>query len=168
MALGAGDLNDFIGDVSFRGFDFAVFWPVFRSLFVGASFGYNGFYGETGRDQFTLESGTVTANLHRYADAWPFALATRFLFLEAQSMFRPYLGLRLGINWMVTSTYVVDRSYEDSTTGFLIAPEAGLQFQLADMVNALLSYQFSFSTASTFSGDELSYNVFQLGLALHL
>lgn len=168
LSLAVGDLNSFVDDVSFRGFEFSMLWPAYRSLFVGASFGYNGFFDEKSRGVYQLESAAVTAKLYRYADAWSFALASRYAFLDDYSVVRPYLGLRLGLEWFVTTTYVVDRSYEDSGTGLLIAPEAGLMVRMGRAVLAQLTYQFSFSTASTSGGDVLSYNGVQLGLALVL
>lgn len=168
MSMGVGDLHHFIGDTSFRGYDAVALQPVYRSLFLGVSFGYNGFNQAGPRSTYQLDSGAVTAKLYRYADAWPLAFVVRYLFLDRGSVVRPYLGARTGIAWMDTSTLVVDRTNSHTSVGWLLVPEAGLDLYLSPSVLAHLSYQFNFTTASTSGFNSLSYNTIQLGLGAQL
>jgi len=166
MALGVGDLNDYIGNASFRGFEVALLWPVVRSLFLGVTFGYNGFYEATGHETYQLESAAVNAKLYRYADSWPLALVGRYLFLQNRSMLRPYLGVRVGAAWVDTTTLVTDRTYQDSSFGFLAAPEAGILVHLSAAVLACVSYAFNFTTASPGERDAIAYNSLVVGVTL--
>lgn len=166
MALGVGDLNDYIGDTSFRGFEVTLLWPAYEGLFLGVGFGYNGFYEDKGQQTRQLESAAVTATAYNYTDAWPLSGIARYVFLQSSSPVRPYLGVRSGVLLMDSTTLITDRSYNDSSAGWLIAPEAGLLAHLSKSVMASLQYSFNFSTASTIGGDELSYNNLMVGLAL--
>jgi len=166
MALGVGDLNDYVQNVSFRGFEVNLLWPLARSLFVGASFGYNGFYESTGSETYQLASAAVTGKLYRYADAWPLAAVGRYVFAQPESMFRPYLGLQMGATWIQTTTLVTDLTFQDSQVGFLLAPEAGILAHLSKAVAACLAYKFNFTTASPGDRDLLSYSSLMLGLTL--
>lgn len=168
MSSGVGDLHHYIGDTSFRGYDAVALTPVYRSLFLGVSFGYNGFNQAGPRSTYQLDSGAVTAKLYRYADAWPLAAAVRYLFLDRGSVLRPYVGLRTGVAWIDTSTLVVDRSTSHTSAGWLLVPEAGLDLYIAPQVLAHLSYQFNFTTASNAGYSSLSYNTIQLGLGAQL
>ena len=166
MALGVGDLNDYIGYASFRGFEVTLLWPAYKGLFLGLGFGYNGFYDQKPQQTRQLENGAVTARAYNYTDAWPLSGIARYVFLQSRSPVRPYLGIRTGVILMDSTTLVTDRSYNDSSAGWLLAPEAGLLAHLSKSVMASLQYTFNFSTASTIGGDELSYNNLMVGLAL--
>jgi hypothetical protein len=166
MALGVGEMNDFIGDPSFRGFQVTLLWPAYRALFLGLSFGYNGFYESKSRETFRLDSAAVTAKLYRYANAWPVALLARYQFLQPRSPLRPYLGVGLGAAFIDTTTLVTDLSYDDSSTGFLLAPEAGLLAHLSKAVMLCAAYTFNLTTASMKNGAALSYNTLLLGVSL--
>jgi hypothetical protein len=166
MAYGVGDLHDFTADASFRGFEVTLLWPVYRSLFLGVGFGYNGFYDRKPRETRQLDAGAVTARLYNYVDAWPLSFIGRYVFLQQQAVVRPYAGLRVGLTLMDTTTLVTDRSFNDSSAGFLLAPEVGVLAHLSRSFMACLSYAFNFSTASTQGGDTLSYNNLMVGFAL--
>jgi hypothetical protein len=166
MALGVGDLNDYIADASFRGFEVTLLWPAYQGLFLGLGFGYNGFYEQKPQQTRQLESAAVTARAYNYTDAWPLSGIARYVFLQSRSPVRPYLGIRTGVILMDSTTLVTDRSYNDSSAGWLLAPEAGLLAHLSKSVMASLQYTFNFSTASTIGGDTLSYNNLMVGLAL--
>lgn len=167
MALGVGDLNDYISDTSFRGFEVTLLWPATTGLFFGVGFGYNGFYERKPQQTRQLtENSAVTARAYNYTDAWPLAAVGRFVFLQPNSPVRPYLGIRTGVTLMDSTTLVTDRSVNDSTAGWLLAPEAGILAHLSKSVMASLQYSFNFTTADTIGGDQLSYNNLMVGLSL--
>jgi hypothetical protein len=167
MAYGVGELQDFTSDASFRGFEVTLLWPAYKSLFLGLGFGYNGFYDRKPRETRQLsDNAAVTARLYNYVDAWPLSFIGRYVFLQPQSVVRPYAGVRVGLTLMDTTTLVTDRSYNDSSAGFLLAPEIGVLAHLSRAFMAVLNYSFNFSTASTQGGDTLSYNNLMVGFAL--
>jgi opacity protein-like surface antigen len=168
MAFAAGDLNDFAGDASFRGFDIALLWPVVAGLHLGAGFGFNSLYEEHERGTYEVNTTAVTGKLYRYADAWSFSAVAQYMFLSPQSMLRPYAGLRVGIEAMALTTLVVDFAADDAPAGFLLAPDIGLQLNVSKQMMAYASYQFNFSTASTDQFDALSFSTVNIGIALKM
>jgi len=151
MAFPSGGLHDFTADASFRGFDLTLLWPVLKGLYVGAGFGFNGFYQEKPRETYTLDNGAITGKLYRYVDHWAFSGVAQYYFLKPQSMFRPYAGVRVGVAALSATTLVVDLAYQDAPAGFLVVPEIGVQLALSKSIRAYASYQFNYSTA-TISG----------------
>lgn len=168
VAVPMGDLSDFAGGPSFRGFDLSLLFPLYRGLFVGPAFGFNLLSDRKARESYQLSSATITGKLYRYVHYWSFALATRYVFLQPQQPVRPYAGLRLGVAALDLTSLVVDLSSQDSPTGFLLTPEVGVQVRLADMLHGFLAYQFNFSTASSADFDLLSFSAIQLGLSLQM
>jgi hypothetical protein len=167
LGLGVGDLHDFTGNTSFRGFEATLLWPAYQSLFLGLGFGYNGFYERKPRETRQLgDNAAVTARLYNYVDAWPLSFIGRYVFLQPQSSVRPYAGVRVGVTLMDTTTLITDRSFNDSSAGFLLAPEVGVLAHLSRAFMAVLNYSFNFSTASPQGGDSLSYNNLMVGFAL--
>ncbi|HKP64954.1 MAG TPA: hypothetical protein VJV78_49815 [Polyangiales bacterium] len=168
VALPYGDLYDFAGDVSWRGFDLAVLWPVFKALHVGLAFGFNGFYEERARDTYEFGTTAITGTIYNYSDSWNFAAMGRWLFSSPRDRLRLFLGVRVGLASLHTASLLVDLIFEDTPMGFLLAPEAGLQLRMTQMLSGYFSYQFNFTTAGTGPYESFSYHSFQLGLAMQI
>lgn len=167
IAFPTADLHDFNSITSFRGFDFAVLWPVFRGLHVGPSLGFNMFYDDKSRTTYQVTNNSaLTAKLYRYTDYWTISALARYVFMEPSKSLRPYAGLRLGVAALSTTTLVVDTSRQDAPVGFLMVPEAGVLFRFTESVLGFASLQYNFSTASTASFDSLSFAAVQLGLSI--
>lgn len=167
IAFPTADLHDFNSVTSFRGFDFAVLWPVFRGLHVGPALGFNMFYDDKARTTYQVsDNSALTAKLYRYTDYWSISALARYVFMEPSATVRPYAGLRLGVAALSSTTLVVDTSRQDAPVGFLMVPEAGVMFRFTESVLGFVTLQYNFSTASTASFDSLSFAAFQLGLSI--
>lgn len=167
IGLPAMDLHDFTGIASFRGFDFAVLWPVFRGLHVGPGLGFNSFYDDKPRGTYQLTSeSAITAKVYRYADYWTISGVARYIFRAAQASIRPFAGLRAGVAALSTTSLVVDTSRQDAPVGFLMVPEAGVLVEFSRSLFGSISLQYNFSTASTTSFNNLSFGAIQLGLTI--
>jgi hypothetical protein len=168
MGFTTGNLHDYVAESSFRGFDFAALWPVYKSLYLGAAFGYNLFYERVDRDTYSLsDRSAVTAQLYRYSDYWTTSLATRYYFMEPDSAVRAYAGLRIGVASVLNTTLVADLAFQDDPMGFLLAPEAGVLLRLNPAISGAVSALYNFSTASSAGYDSLSYLALQVGFVLH-
>lgn len=168
MSFAAGDLNDFTGDASFRGFDLSIVWPVVAGLHLGAGFGFNSLYEEHERQTYEMGPTAITGKLYRYCDFWSFTAVAQWHFLDMRAKVRPYAGLRVGVAALALTTLLVDFSSGEAPAGFLLTPEVGLQLALAKEVAAYASYQFNFSTASSGDFDLLSFSSIQIGLSLRM
>jgi hypothetical protein len=167
MGFAFGDLKEFVGEPSFRGFDLTVLWPVFRSLYVGPSLNYNLFYEEKGRETYDQGNSAITGKLYRYADFWNTSLATRYYFMKPGAIARPYGGVKIGVAALLTTTLVADLAAQSSPVGFYLAPEVGVLLRIAKTVSGSVSYLYNFSTASQTGFDNLSYGALQFGVVIH-
>jgi hypothetical protein len=168
MGFATGDYKDFVGEASFRGFDFTALWPVYKALYIGPAFGYNLFYEERDRETYELSSSSaITAQLYRYSDYWTTSLVTRYFFLEPNAIARPYAGVRLGFAALLNTTLVADLSSQTGPTGFLLTPEAGVVLRMSDVISGSIAYLYNFSTADSSGFENLSYGALQFGLVLH-
>jgi hypothetical protein len=165
-----GGLHDYTGEVSPRGFDLTLAWPVFKSLFVGAGFGFNSFYQEKDRTTYEVDNTAITGKLYRYVDYWSFSAVAQYVFLKPKSVVRPYVGVRVGVAALSMTTLVVDLAYQDAPAGFLVVPEAGVNFNLSKQLALYASYQLNYSTASvqgaTQDFSSLSFSSIQIGVTL--
>lgn len=168
IALPMASLHDFTKEPSYRGFEFAALWPIFKSLYVGGEFSTHTFYEEKGDNTYQLESGgALTANLYRYARFWTMNAAARYYFLQPDSIVRPYVGLRVGIAFVTSATLVADLSLYDTPIGFALAPELGALVRAAKVMDVSASFRYDYSTASSGKLDNASYLAFSIGLVFH-
>jgi hypothetical protein len=166
MGFGTGDLHDFISEPSFRGFDFNVLWPIFRSLHIGPTFSHSLFYEERARETYEVGTSAVTAKLYNYTDYWSTSLLTRYYFLRPDAIVRPYAGVRLGIAALLATTLVTDYSSQWDPVGFYLAPDIGAIVQIVKPVSASISYIYNFSTASAGRFENLSFGSLQFGIVV--
>jgi len=167
MGFPFGDLKDYVGEASFRGFDITVLWPVFKSLYVGPSLTYNLFYEEKARETYDLGSSAITGKLYRYTDYWSTAVVARYFFMQPGGLLRPYAGAKIGVAALLNTTLAADLSTQTNPVGFYLAPEVGVLLKFAKTASASISYQYNFSTASQTNFDNLSYGSLQFGVVLH-
>jgi len=166
MGFAFGDLHDLVGEPSFRGFDLALLWPIYRSFYIGAALSTNHFYEEKDRATYERGATAVTGKLYGYVDYWNTALVTRYYLQRPESRVRAYGGVRLGLAAVRTTTFVADFTDQDDPLGFLVAPEVGMLIRIVDSVSASVAYQYNFSTASTSRLDNLSFGALQFGLSI--
>jgi len=167
IALPVQDLNDFISTASFRGFEVGAMWPVWRSLYVGSVFNYHLFYEKQGNQTYQLENGALNANLYRYTKNWTIAAAARYVLLDPEAIARPFVGLRMGIDFVTAATLAADLTLYSTPTGFALAPELGVLLRLASFMKASLSIRYDYSTASSGELDKVSYMAYQIGFAFN-
>jgi hypothetical protein len=167
ISLPMGSLKDFAGDPSYRGFEFAALWPVFKSLYLGPVFNHHTFYEEKGTDTYELESGSLTADLYQYARFFTVGGAARYHFLAPDAVARPFVGVRMGMAFVTAATLVADLSLYDTPIGFAVAPEAGVLVRVASVMQLSGSVRYDYSTASSGRLDNASFLAFQLGMVFH-
>jgi hypothetical protein len=166
MGFATGDLHDFVGDPSYRGFDLTFLFPIYRSFYIGASLATNHFYEEKPRATYEQGTSAVTAKLYRYADFWNTSLVTRYYFLEPTAFVRPYGSLRLGVAALSTTTFAADFAEQDNPVGFSLSPEVGALLRISKPVSLSVAYTYNFSTASIARFDNLSFGALQFGLSI--
>lgn len=167
IGLPTGSLGNFISDASFRGFDMGGLWPVFRGLYLGGVFSHHTFSEHEGTATYPLEGGAITADIYTYARVWTVSGLARYHFLPADGFVRPYVGLRLGLNFITAATLVADLSVYYEPLGFALSPEAGLLIRALPTMHINIGVRYDFSTASSGPLDNASFLPFHMGLTFH-
>lgn len=128
------------------------------AITIGAFLNYQTNFRSVPRQTLDLGGGSALTTSQKHAlFQMPFGVAGRYNWLP-DSIFQPYVGLKLGAAWaQISSYYYIYKQYTD-TWGFYLSPEAGVSiFPRPDM-------RFGFHAALYFSyatnnGDLLSYSV---------
>ena len=156
MGVPLGD--KFADKASGWGMNFEGGYFVTPALTVGPFISYQTNLEDISRQTLQLGDGAaMTTNQKHALFQLPFGVATRYNWLT-ESVFQPYVGLKLGACWTeMSSYYYVVKQYTD-TWGFYMSPEVGVSiFPRPD-------YRMGFHVAlyygyATNTGDLLVYSI---------
>ena len=117
--------NGFADETSGWGMNFEGGYFVTPAMTVGAFISYQTNLESIPRQTLELgKSAALTTNQKHALFQLPFGVATRYNWLT-ESVFQPYVGLKLGACWTeMSSYYYVVKQYDDSW-GFYLSPELG-------------------------------------------
>lgn len=140
------------------GMNFEGGYFVTPEISVGPFISYHTNFENIPRQTLQLKPGTaMTTNQKHALFQLPFGVTGRYTFLK-NSVFEPYVGLKLGANYAeMSSYYSVFKHYTD-TWGFYVQPEIGVS------IFPSTAQRFGFHVAlyygySTNSGDLLVYSM---------
>lgn len=158
MGFGTGDLGDYIGKPSFRGFTIDYRRLVQPNVGIGVDAGWNVFYAEKEYDVYTVENLSVGGRQYRYNNQIPLLFAVDY-YLSPDDAINPFVGLGLGTMYSRRNTDMGQYTLEEDAWHFAIRPEVGLLYEL--------SPGFSFSVAAKYymgfaAGDLAAQNYFAL------
>jgi len=168
-----GDLDEYIGETSFRGFgfDFRTFRDRSKSYTVGFSFAWQVFYENT-NELIHIDNKDVSADIsgyqNRYVNALPFMLTFDVYTSQDPRKRRFFLGVGAGAYYMVQRFEIGVQSFEETNWHFGLMPEIGLQFPMGD-VELLVQgrYNYAFASGNSIAGKDLNlqYATLNLGFA---
>ena len=128
------------------------------AITIGAFLNYQTNFRSVPRQTLDLGGGSALTTSQKHAIfQLPFGVAGRYNWLP-DSIFQPYVGLKLGAAWAQISSYYYIYKQYDETWGFYLQPEAGISiFPRPDLrfgfhVAVFMSY-------ATNSGGVLNYDV---------
>jgi hypothetical protein len=165
ISVPIGGLKDYIGDASFAGVDMVNPWPVWKGLFVGPAGSYH-MFDQQQTETYSLDAGAVHGKVYRYAHFVTLAAMVRYVFLEPGTVLRPYIGGRLGAEFVSTTTFVTDLGEANDDVGFMMGGEAGILVRIIPQLRFHAGARNVFTTASIDNNDKFSYVSFQAGLML--
>jgi hypothetical protein len=125
VGFGTGDMKDYIGAVSWRGFTFDYRSFVKSNIGVGIDIGWNVFYEEMPDAVYEYENVTYSGKQWRYSNHWP-ALVAADYFMEGDGRITPYAGFGAGIMYSLQNTDMGTYTFEKDAWHFAIRPELGL------------------------------------------
>lgn len=150
--------NDFADKASGWGMNFEMGYQITPAIAIGPFISYQTNLKTIPRQSLDLGDGsTLTTNQKHALFQLPFGVTGRYSWLS-DSIFQPYVGLKLGASYaQMSSYYHVIKQYTD-TWGFFLSPELGVS------IFPKPTYRLGFHVAvyynyATNHGDVLTYKI---------
>ena len=125
IGFGTGDMKEFIGQTSFRGFTIDYRSMVRSDLGVGLDMGWNVFYEEKGDAVYEYNNITYSGKQWHYSNHFPILLAVDY-YRETSGKLTPYAGFGLGTMYSLQNTDMGTYTFERDAWHFAIRPEIGV------------------------------------------
>ena len=138
-----GDMNDFIGKVSWRGATIDYRKMVQPNIGVGFSVAWNVFYEEFAKDSYTIDNVTLTGKQYRYSNFVPMMINPTY-YLKPGETVNPYVTLGIGTMYTRRNTDMNLYTVEQEAWNFLLQPEVGLQYMINDAAALNISGKFNY------------------------
>jgi outer membrane protein len=129
MGFGTGDMHDFIGKASFRGFTLDYRKLVQPNVGVGVDLGWNVFYEEKAWDVYEGQNNvTYSGKQWRYSNHFPMLVAADY-YKDVNAELSAYGGLGVGTMYSLQNTDMGAYTFEKDAWHFVVRPEIGILFQ---------------------------------------
>jgi outer membrane protein len=146
IGFGTGDMHDYIGNVSFRGFTFDYRKLVQPNIGVGVDIGWNVFYEEKPWDVYEGQNNiTYSGKQWRYSNHFPMLVGVDY-YVNPGAEMSVYGGLGLGTMYSLQNTDMGAYTFEKDAWHFVLRPEIGVLIQPAPGVGftILSKYYYGF------------------------
>lgn len=125
IGFGTGDMKEYIGPASFRGFTLDYRELVTSNIAVGVDVGWNVFFEELPDDVYKNDNLTISGKQWRYGNHFPMLGAVDYFF-NMEERFAPFAGLGIGTMYSKQNTDMGVYSYEKDAWHFAMRPEIGV------------------------------------------
>ncbi len=161
--------SDFLSGTSFTGGRMEYRHLFTPNLAAGVSIGWNSFEDQLGQQLFETGNGStaVFTDLIRQVYNVPFSL-NGYYYFEGTEKLKPYVGLGLGAQYSEQEAFFNIYVIDDFNWGFLMRPEAGLNYKFDDFWSVILYASYSYSTNSSDSFDIDNIQQFSIGLGFSI
>jgi len=130
VAVPAGNFQDFIDETSWRGWTGNLLYGINDRISVGLGTGFQDYYQKFPRAVYSLrEGGEISAVVTNSIQTIPLLAVAQYNFLP-RAVVQPYVGVGVGGNIIVFNQYLGEFSNSESTIGFALRPEAGVQIPI--------------------------------------
>lgn len=169
--LGMPVSNDFADKSSGWGMNFEGGYFLTEAITIGGFLNFQTNFKKIPRETLQFSDGSALTTSQKHAlFQLPFGVAGRYNWFK-ESIFQPYVGLKLGASYAeISSYYYVYKQYKD-TWGFYMQPEVGVSiFPRPDMrfgFHAAFYYSYATNKGDllTYSLDGLSNFGFRFGIS---
>jgi len=147
IAVGTGDLNTFINNPSFRGFNFGYRNMVDNNRAVGLDIGWQTFFEQKDLATYTDGTASLTGVQYRYTNCFTASLQVDQVFADGKDI-RPFIGIGAGTMYARRTLDMGLYRLERDPWQFMLQPEAGVSLYLANGSALILSanYYWGFKT----------------------
>ncbi len=141
IGIATGDLNDFINNPSFRGFNFGYRNMVDVNRAVGIDIGWQTFFEKKGLATYYDGTAALTGVQYRYTNAFTASLQVDQVFADGKDI-RPFIGIGAGTSYVRRTLDMGLYRLEKDPWQFMVQPEAGVSFYLANGNALMLSANY--------------------------
>jgi hypothetical protein len=141
IGFGTGDMHDYIGKTSFRGFTFDYRNLATANLGVGVEFGWNTFYEEMADNVYEYRNLTYSGKQWRYSNHFPMLAAADYYF-KPDANLSGFAGLGIGTMYTLQNTDMATYTFERDAWHFTLRPEAGILIKAAPGVGLTLAAKY--------------------------
>lgn len=162
MGFPLGDLNDYINEPSFRGFNFGYRYMLDENRAIGLDMGWQTFYELKDLATYTEGTSSITGIQYRYTNAFTASVQIDQVFSEGKDL-RPFIGIGAGTSYMRRTLDMGLYRLERDPWQFMLQPEAGVSLYMRNGNAVILSanYYLGFKTqeleAQSFLGIGIAY-----------
>jgi hypothetical protein len=125
MGFPTGDLNEWMPENSFTGWDVEYKTMVTRNLAVGGHIGWQSFYKKYPRDTYEFPGGALTTTVFKYFYTIPMQAVVSYYFTP-EGFVQPFVSFDVGVNYNERRGEIGIYVIEDNSWNFSFAPEFGV------------------------------------------
>ena len=135
--------NNHVDNASGWGLNFEAGYKIAGKWYVGAFMNYHTNNEYIPRKTYYGENSALTTDKINSTFQLPLGVAGRYYFTEG--VFSPYLGVKLGANYMYNEEVLNTVTYYDTNWGFHVSPEIGVD------INPFKNQRFGFHVAAYYN-----------------
>src|SRR5690606_15619800 len=141
MGVPTGDLNDFVGSASFRGFTVDYRKMVQPNIGVGFELGWQVFYDARPFDTYSIGNLSYSAKQWRYNNQFPGLVAVDY-YMHPGARINPFAGLGLGTMYSFRYTDMAQFRFQETAWHFALRPEIGVLIEASPGVHFAVSGKY--------------------------
>jgi hypothetical protein len=155
-----GDLKDYVGKTSFRGFILEFYKRQKQNIDIGLESGWLVFYQREDSKVYTEGTASISGIQYRYTNSVPILASAKFYKLSNDKITEPYIGIGLGTLYVNRATDFGLYRITNEAWQFCIRPELGVQVKMQNGVSGLLGvkYYAAFGNSDLYGQSFLSIN----------
>jgi outer membrane protein len=141
VGFGTGDMHEYIGNTSWRGFTIDYRNMVQSNIGVGVDLGWNVFYEEMPDAVYEYENVTYAGKQWRYSNHFPALLAADY-YVRKGEMVSAFAGLGLGVMYSLQNTNMGTYTFEKDAWHFALRPELGLIIEASPGASLMVASKY--------------------------
>lgn len=129
ISVGVGDMNTFIDEPSFRGFNFGYRSLIENNMAVGFDMGWQTFFEKRDLDTYFDGTAALTGVQYRYSNCFTASAQVDYVFSDGKDI-RPFIGFGAGTMYVRRTLDMGLYRLEKDPWQFMMQPEAGVSIYL--------------------------------------
>jgi len=141
VGFGTGDMHEYIGNTSWRGFTLDYRNMVQSNIGVGVDLGWNVFYEEMPDAVYEFENITYAGKQWRYSNHFPVLVAADY-YIRKGEMVSAFAGLGAGVMYSLQNTNMGTYTFEKDAWHFALRPELGLIIEASPGASLMVASKY--------------------------